>query len=72
MLGITGTNSNKAHLISGGVLKEGATFTQFSEMVIINLWDRVVVDMFICQFRITILSVETLSLTDPHPQIHLR
>ena len=33
MLGITGTNSNKAHLINGGVLKEGATFTHFSEMV---------------------------------------
>jgi len=32
VLGITGTNSNKAHLINGGVLKEGATFTQFSEM----------------------------------------
>ena len=47
MLGITGTNSNKAHLINGGVLKEGATFTQFSEMVTTNLQDRVAVDIYL-------------------------
>ena len=63
MLGITGTSSNKSHLISGGVLREGAKFNYtIDEKVKLNLKESIPVDTFLSiQNNYDTLGGDTLS-----------